>query len=690
MQQKKSHRIVPNLLKEHDGELAKACRNYLDWLRVKNYSQETIVRQHYVLNFFLVWCLEREINLPTQVTHQLMVKYEAHVKSLHKATNIPISAKYQHTRLVTVRRMFAWLMENGAVLDNPAAKMNLPKLTVRTGVTLNHEQIEDILVRPDLSTPFGLRDRAILELLYSTGLRRKEMVALELGDVNLHGGVLYVRNGKGAKQRVVPIGERAIAWLTKYFTDVRAVLAGNKSSSSVFLTFKGTGFTISGFANRIYPYVHLAGNGGGCHVFRHSMATGMLEGGANIFSIQEILGHEQLSSTTLYTKVSLTGLRKVYAQTHPLEKVNASRSDNGEKISGSPLGTWVVARKSRIVATEREPIAATTILAQRTLEYLDDSAKKFSPNTVSKSRMHLRMFIKWCHARAIKDPALVTHTLCERYHRELFRRQHNNKPLVAAYIARHLISIRGFFAWLAKNGLLLHNPASKLKLPKKLKTLPYLVLTTEEVEKVLATVDTTDLIGARDRTLLELLWATGLRNHELLALTVSDVDLLERTLRVKNKTKERIIPITTRAQSWLEFYLQQVRPKLARQEQIPEHNSAISRQEQTPQARQDALFITRYGCQISASILWEIPKHYLKRAGINKPNACKIFRHTLATMLIENGADIRYVQQILGHSNLKSTQVYAKVGIQRLKEVHAQTHPAGALRKKSTNEITSE
>jgi integrase/recombinase XerD len=187
---------------------------------------------------------------------------------------------------------------------------------------LNESEIETILAGPDISGPIGLRDRALLEVLYSTGIRRMELIRLEIGDLNLERGVLLVRQGKGKKDRVVPVGSRALSWLHKYLTDARTEILIDSGVQALFVSGYGDGPMSAGYLTRLVTeYIRRAGVAkGGCHVFRHSCATLMLENGADIRFIQQILGHAHLTSTQIYTEVSIAQLQRVHAMTHPAEK----------------------------------------------------------------------------------------------------------------------------------------------------------------------------------------------------------------------------------------------------------------------------------------------------------------------------------------------------------------------------------
>ena len=175
------------------------------------------------------------------------------------------------------------------------------------------------MAQADPATAHGLRDRAILEVLYSTGIRRTELVNLKLYDIDAERGTLMVRQGKGKKDRMIPIGDRALAWIEKYQADVRPALASAPDDGVLFLTAQGEAFTPNRLTQLARDYVAKAelGKTGACHLFRHTMATLMLENGADIRFIQQMLGHAELSTTEIYTQVSIRALKEVHARTHP-------------------------------------------------------------------------------------------------------------------------------------------------------------------------------------------------------------------------------------------------------------------------------------------------------------------------------------------------------------------------------------
>jgi len=188
---------------------------------------------------------------------------------------------------------------------------------------------ESSLNQPNTNTDLGVRDRAILETLYSTGMRRMELVNLKLTDLDTERGTIMIRQGKGKKDRMIPIGERAITWIEKYVNDVRPALVASPDDGSLFMTTLSECFTPNRLTQLVRNYVQASGIGksGACHLFRHTMATLMLEHGADIRFIQQMLGHANISTTQIYTQVSIRKLKEVHSITHPGAKLFKQRSE---------------------------------------------------------------------------------------------------------------------------------------------------------------------------------------------------------------------------------------------------------------------------------------------------------------------------------------------------------------------------
>jgi integrase/recombinase XerD len=307
------------------GQLAEG---YYTWQQLKGYSEVTVYNTRKNLEYFGRWLLQRDIHKPIKLTRPIIERYQKHLFHHRKTDGLPLSFCSIKQRLVIVRGFFGWLTRKGYIPANPAADIDLPKEEKRLpGNLLTAEEVEKIMALPDLDTPAGIRDRTILEVLYSTGIRRAELTRLKITDVDLKWQSMHIRDGKGRKDRMLPLGERAAAWLNKYLLESRVYYATDPDDQWLFLTRDATPLTCVWLGSLVRKYITTAEieKRGSCHMFRHSMATLMLEGGADIRYIQQMLGHATINSTQVYTKVSLKTLREVHSKTHPAARLKPEK-----------------------------------------------------------------------------------------------------------------------------------------------------------------------------------------------------------------------------------------------------------------------------------------------------------------------------------------------------------------------------
>jgi len=300
--------------------LAGLLEEHINALRVRDYSENTIRNQHMHVRYFLLWCAERGLSEPTEITRPVLERYQRHLFHQRKRNGEPLTFRSQHARLIALRQWFRWMTRQNHILHNPASELELPRLPHRLPRNvLTAQEAEQVIAQPDIREPIGLRDRAILEMLYSTGIRRMEVINLKLYDLDLDRGTFLIRQGKGKKDRFVPIGDRAVAWLQKYIREARPQLAIEPDTGTLFLAHNGEDIGRDMMTMTVRSYVLKAkvGKAGACHLFRHTMATLMLEGGADIRFIQEMLGHARLDTTQIYTQVSIRLLKQIHSATHP-------------------------------------------------------------------------------------------------------------------------------------------------------------------------------------------------------------------------------------------------------------------------------------------------------------------------------------------------------------------------------------
>lgn len=298
---------------------------YLQWLAERNYSPATIRGRDVYLRYFLQWCEDRSLTRPAEITKPILERYQRYLYTYRKENGEPLTIRSQHSRIIPLRAFFKWLCRQNHLLYNPASELELPRLEKRLPKhILSHREAETILNQPDVTEAMGIRDRAILEVLYSTGLRRMEIANLKLHDLDGDRGTLMVRLGKGKKDRMVPIGERAVLWVEKYLEAARPSLVGIADDGTLFLTNLHEPFTPNRLTQLVRDYVSAAdlGKKGACHLFRHTCATLMHENGADIRFIQQLLGHAELSTTQIYTQVAIRKLKEIHTATHPAKLEN--------------------------------------------------------------------------------------------------------------------------------------------------------------------------------------------------------------------------------------------------------------------------------------------------------------------------------------------------------------------------------
>jgi integrase/recombinase XerD len=281
--------------------------------------------------------------------------------------------------------------------------------------------------------------------------------------------------------------------------------------------------------------------------------------------------------------------------------------------------------------------------------------KNLSGNTISSYRNDISSFIRFLEKHKIEDPSKIESRIIIRFFTNL-----EKIGLTSTSAARYFSSLKGFLNYLFTNNYIKNNPIEKVSPPKLGKTLPG-VLSFEEIDKILSLPETNVILGLRDKTILEVFYACGLRISELISLKLSDLFLTEEMIRVFGKgSKERIVPIGRSAINWINVYLTKSRPLL-----------------QKKMKSENYLFLNSRGSKLSRMGVWKIVSRYIKESGIEKDAHPHTFRHSFATHLIEGGADLRSVQEMLGHADISTTQIYTHIDREFIKQVHKQFHPRG-------------
>jgi integrase/recombinase XerD len=327
--------------------LSALVAEFCEWLAIRNYSPRTIEHYRSCLGAFVAWAGERGIDRPGEVSLPVLERYQRALFHRRKPNGAPLTPRAQAGHLVAVRALFRWAARHRRIGFDPAAALELPRLRrqLPRGV-LSVEEVEAVLAQPDVSSVEGVRDRAILETLYSTAMRGQEAAGLGIFDLDYSRGTVLIRAGKGGTERVVPISDRALGWVDRYLLEARPALAvpALDDGQVLFLTSKGTGFSTKRLGNVVRPYVDAAGitKPGACHLFRHTAATLMLEGGADLRYVQELLGHADITTTTIYTRVSIRALKAVHAATHPGATQRSPSVDrDGDDEIAAHLEAWL-------------------------------------------------------------------------------------------------------------------------------------------------------------------------------------------------------------------------------------------------------------------------------------------------------------------------------------------------------------
>lgn len=281
--------------------------------------------------------------------------------------------------------------------------------------------------------------------------------------------------------------------------------------------------------------------------------------------------------------------------------------------------------------------------------------KNLSDNTISSYKNDLKSFNDFLHDLNIDDPYEITTD-----HLNEFFKLLKELGLVGSSAARYFSSLKGFFLFLIRNKYIVKNPIDKISAPKTSKKLPG-VLDVSEVEKILSLPDVSNKLGLRDKAILELFYACGTRVSELINLKLNDLFLNDEVIRVLGKgSKERLIPIGSSAIKWINEYLTKSRPLLMKK-----------------MKSENYLFLNSRSTKLSRMGVWKIIERYVKEAEIKKDVHPHTFRHSFATHLLEGGADLRAVQEMLGHADISTTQIYTHIDRDYIKQVHKQYHPRG-------------
>jgi integrase/recombinase XerD len=294
------------------GEAPAVIDRFLDALWIEDgLSANTLAAYRRDLTLYAAW-LHEQGGAPIEATR------ESELLAYMTARHAGSKATSANRRLTVFKRFFRWALREKLASADPTLKLRNAKQALRVPKSLSEAQVEALLAAPDVEQSLGLRDRAMLELLYACGLRVSELVTLNTIQVGLAEGVLRV-TGKGSKERLVPFGEEALSWLQRYLAEARAAILNGQASDALFVTARGGAMTRQMFWKLIKAHALRAGIDAPLspHTLRHAFATHLLNHGADLRAVQMLLGHADISTTTIYTHVARERLRALHAQHHP-------------------------------------------------------------------------------------------------------------------------------------------------------------------------------------------------------------------------------------------------------------------------------------------------------------------------------------------------------------------------------------
>ncbi len=263
------------------------------------------------LTLYARWLADTQARAIDSSVESDLLAYMAHRHGASRATTV-------NRRLSVFKRYFRWALREHLVQADPTLRLASAKQPMRVPKTMSEAQVDALLQAPDVDTPLGLRDRAMLELMYASGLRVSELVELKSVHLSLNEGVLRVM-GKGSKERLVPFGAEAQAWIERYLREARQAILGRQTTDALFVTGRGAAMTRQMFWKIIKRHAQAAGLRAALspHTLRHAFATHLLNHGADLRAVQMLLGHADIGTTTIYTHVARERLRQLHAQHHP-------------------------------------------------------------------------------------------------------------------------------------------------------------------------------------------------------------------------------------------------------------------------------------------------------------------------------------------------------------------------------------
>jgi integrase/recombinase XerD len=293
------------------------------YLKIRNFAKRTIDYTCWKIEKFTAYLKQNNIFNIDMITKKIIRSYQIELYQMINAKGIQNSVGHQNNMMSAVRQFTRFLYERDYIVSDPARDIQyakIPKTLPRS--ILTKTEARRIIHAPDIKTALGYRDRVILEVLYTSGIRKQEVIQLILNDVDYHDGILKIENGKGGKDRIVPLGRIACRYLENYIKSVRPELIKDPYNNHLFLSLKGNRLSKNMIWELVKKYAKKAKIKKNVHphTFRHTCATAMLKNKADLNTIRKILGHASLNTTQIYTHLNITDLKAVHKQCHPRER----------------------------------------------------------------------------------------------------------------------------------------------------------------------------------------------------------------------------------------------------------------------------------------------------------------------------------------------------------------------------------
>jgi len=673
---------------------------YLQHLKLKNLAALSIRQMDQALRVFLDFIQGRGVGDVGLIDRELFEKYKAHLSEDYLTRKGKrLTTNTVRDRLLIVQRWFGFMRKKGVLFFDPIAEVRPPKIVKQLprGV-MRADEIRKVMEQPDLKIGIGYRDRTMMEILYATGVRCAELVNLRAPDVDLKKKVIRVRNGKGGKDRFVPLSTPACRFIERYLATIRPELArclrpaGNnwkaKSQTGedfLFLSIYGGQISRVWIASTMKRYIAQAGitrSVSPVHSFRHSVATHLLESGMDVRYVQAFLGHESINSTQIYTHVERGTLGRLIKAHHPralsgesvipyspkdddpytvpqdaanVERPSAPRS---AKDGAKPLPLW---RRPGTVQ-HHAPSQELQDLEDRYLAWM--IAERYAEGTILHARTCVERLYKFLGLRGVSRIADVSPDVLDDYSRWLSEQPNAYRPgkiVGARTVHFRLFGAKLYFKWLTQNKLVAADPSENLKLPKIVNGGPLAILTQEEARKLLDAPDLKNPRDYRDKALMEVVYATGIRSRELLRLKVSDFDAQASTLFVRRGMvgTDRLLPLPAVVADCLKEYVEKVRPRLVA---LAARDNGI-------------LFVSWRGQGFDRQRVGELFKQRAQAAGLMRPVTPMILRNSIDSHLIENGMDRRYVRAFLGHESILRRGIDTRAERETLGRLITKHHP---------------